>query len=247
MDSSVYNRLFEIDRQHWWFRGRLAIFEAVLNKLLKPEEVRTILDVGCGSGANFPVLAKFGEVYGVDSSEEAISFLKDKGFEKVFKGELPYLSFDKKFDLITLFDVLEHIEDDGAALRNISQILTDRGLIMLSVPAHKFLWSDYDELVHHKRRYGKKELVAKIQSQGYEIELATYFNTFLAIPAFAVKLIKKAPVINKILPDSELDLNIGPANELLSLIFSSERYLLKHLNFPMGLSLLFVARKRPQN
>lgn len=241
MELKIYQQLEEIFTDHWWFQGRLKILEMIFGKFLKyPSE---ILDVGCGTGSYFSILEKFGNVSGVESSQLAIDNLLKRGVKnKIFKAELPFMQLGKKFDYITALEIIEHIEDDKKTLCNIAEHLHDNGVLIGTVPAYRWLWSKHDDLAHHKHRYTKTDLLDKLRDAGFHVEKISYYNSFLFPIAAVVRLLKKTLLKNAVLV-SDFSITAGPLDFLFEKIFASERYWLTYLNFPFGLSLIFVARK----
>ena len=160
--------------------GRRNIIARVLNKYFSGKQLR-ILDWGCGPGGNFKLLERYGQVLGVDASDESVSACRRKGITAVLKAEdLSGFRPNTTYDLITNFDVLEHISDDVGFLRGVRELLTNGGYMMVTVPAYQFLWGQLDEVVGHKRRYTKKEIVRKFNQCGFSVVKASYFNFFIS-------------------------------------------------------------------
>ena len=170
-----------------------------------------------------------------------ISKIKTGNIVDIKSGSLPdnLPNFTHNFDLICLFDVLEHIKEDDRSLKKIYSLLNPNGFIFITVPAHQWLWSEIDELVEHVRRYSKKELKKKIFNAGFELKKISFFNFFLfplaVLARLTSKLFKKQAL--------GLSIPIKIINDCLYYIFSSEKRFLKRINFPLGLSLICVARK----
>jgi len=181
----------------------------------------SILDIGCGSGLMLNSLTEYGNVSGMDASDEAIVFSRKifKGIVK--KGSLPYKVpyTQDSFDLITALDVIEHIDDDIEALRSIRLLMKSNGSLIVTVPAYMFLWSEHDVLNEHKRRYTVKDLKEKFQLSGFEIEKITYFNTFLFIP---IALIRGINFLLKRNSKTDVELPHPFVNFILKKIFSFE-------------------------
>jgi SAM-dependent methyltransferase len=200
-----------------------------------------ILDVGCGTGANLELLGRFGEAEGVDVSEEALAFCRARGLERVRHGaaeKLPYE--DGAFDLVTALDVVEHLDDDVAGLREMRRVLRKGGRALLFVPAFMFLWGVQDDVSNHRRRYTLSGLRRVVQEAGFEVERATYANISFFAPILAGRLLMRATGLR---PASENNINIGALNGLLGRVLGAESSLLRHLNFPFGVSALCVARR----
>ncbi|MDO8555500.1 MAG: class I SAM-dependent methyltransferase [bacterium] len=243
MDKLLFERFYELEEKHWWFKGRRKIIRYFLKKFIKNKNRPSILDVGCGTGFNLIDFQDIGEVLGTETATPALEYLEKRGLkEKVFLTDLPNLQVSKIFDCITCLDVLEHVEDDEAALISLGKSLISDGILLVTVPAYQSLWSRHDELAHHVRRYSKKELISKIQKAGFKIEHITFFNTFLFLPEAIFRILK----IGK-KNDSDI-FEMGKfLNFILYAIFYCELFFLKIIRFPFGLSILCVATKKTSN
>lgn len=231
------------EEYHWWFRGRREIIFSTLKNFIK-EPINSILDIGSGTGKNTEQLKKIfnSEVMGLENSDEAINISSKKyNWLKIIKGNFPEDLPDKKFDLITFLDCLEHIPDDIFSLKEANNALNKDGYLFITVPAFQFLWTEHDALAHHIRRYTKKDLENKLISSGFKIVKISYFNFFLFTPIAAIRQLKK---FFKIKTNSSDFFNLPPfLNSLLSWFFGLESKFLRFLNFPFGVSLLALAKK----
>src|SRR3989449_1495178 len=179
MQHHTYSIMYEVEGKHWWFVGRRRIIAGFVEKIcrdigkLRPR----ILDVGCGTGANLQMLSEFGAAEGVDVSTEALDFCRARGLSKVKQGAAESLPYeDASFDLVTGLDVIEHLDDDAAGLKEMHRVLRPRGRALLFVPAFMFLWGVQDDISHHRRRYTLESLQRAVRAAGFEIERATYAN-----------------------------------------------------------------------
>ena len=244
MQQHTYAIMDEVEGSHWWFVGRRAILEGFLRQILsringKSEKIN-ILDVGCGTGANIEMLSQFGEAEGVDVSDDALEFCRQKGL-KVQKGLAEALPFaDESFDLTTALDVIEHLDDDVAGLREMFRVTKGGGYSLFFVPAFMWLWGVQDDISHHRIRYTRKQIVGRIEKAGYIVERATYANWTFFTPILAGRTLMK---ITGIKPESENNINVSALNGLFGKLFSAERFLLKNFDFPIGVSIVVVARK----
>lgn len=240
MDKLLFERFYELEERHWWFKGRRRIIRYFLKKFLKDKKRPFILDVGCGTGFNLIDFRNIGEVLGTETAAPALEYLEKRGLkEKVFLTDLPSLEVPKIFDCITCLDVLEHVADDETALLSLREHLDENGILLLTVPAYQNLWSRHDDMAHHVRRYSKKELVGKIRKAGFKIEHVTFFNTFLFLPEAVFRLLKIGEK-----NDSDI-FEMGKfLNFMLYAIFYCELFFLKIIRFPFGLSILCVASKK---
>lgn len=241
----MYKLFYEIQKKHWWFVSKKKIVSIFIEKILidKNKQELKILDIGCGSGLMLEKLTEYGSVYGMDTSEEAISFSKEIYSGDIRKGSLPNdVPYQNNFfDLIVALDVIEHIDEDLMALRVLEAKLTRSGKAIITVPAYMFLWSKFDDLNEHKRRYTVSELKDKLESAGFNIKKISYYNSFLLPAVCIVRLFNKFLKRNA---ESEMDMPSEYVNYLLRQIFSSEGIFLKKVNFPFGVSILAIVEKR---
>lgn len=243
MRESYYQKYYEVEVRHWWFKVRREMVHYLLKKYKAGDKKLEILDVGCGTGALIGELKDSAYVTGIDFSEKAVAFCKARGIENIVLGGGEKLPFDdNKFDVVLVLDVLEHIEGDRKAIAEIHRVLKPNGVIISFVPAFMFLWGITDEVSHHFRRYTKNELVSKLQQAHFKIFRASYFNTFLFFPILLVrKLSKLFP--QKFKPEQETDIRSEFVNKIFYLIFKIESLALRIINFPFGVSLMVIARK----
>ena len=247
MDPSLYHRFFEVEDRHWWFVGRRAVVGALIEQALGSSDgaSRRILDVGCGTGGMLPLLSRFGRVTGTDSEPLALDYCRRRGFEDVHLQE--GFTAPAPFDVVTLFDVLEHVPDDVGFLEWIRKLLTPDGRLILTVPAFQFLWSRHDDLNRHQRRYRKLDLTAALQRGGFRVERMTYFNFWLFPAAVATRAGGRRDTqgVNDVATDADeilKPLRIGALNPLLTRVFASEAGLVRRVDLPFGVSLGAVAR-----
>ena len=209
--------------------------------LLTRLSARSVLDVGCGTGANLEMLSQFGQVEGVDVSAEALSFCRARGLENVKQGEAEALPYeDNSFDLVTGLDVVEHLDDDLAGLKEMRRILRRGGHALLFVPAFIFLWGVQDEISNHRRRYTLPGLKRIMHQAGFEVERATYVNISFFAPILFGRFLMRTL---RLRPESENNITIGFLNGILGKVLGAESLALRYLNFPFGVSILCVARK----
>lgn len=240
MDPSAYFEMANTEQHHWWFVGRRSILESVI-KRLELQEKANILEVGSGTGGNLKMLARYGKVSAIEMDKNArqIAIGKTDGFIDIKLGKFPYdiPVLQERFDLICLFDVLEHIEQDAETLVNLKGLLTENGRILVTVPAYPWLWSIHDEHLHHMRRYSRAELIFKANAAGLRASKLTYFNTLLFPLAVAIRL-KDKLFSRKVASGTKMPPRAF--NTFLAFLFSSERMLLRRLRFWFGVSLLAV-------
>lgn len=242
MHPNAYLEMAHTEANHWWFKGRRAILASLIANLALPAGAR-ILEMGCGTGGNLSTLSAFGRVSALemDATARSIAMQKTGGRFDIRAGSCPAdIPFaNANFDLICLFDVLEHIEDDVAALVAVRTLLAAGGRVLLTVPAYSWLWSTHDQHLHHKRRYSKGELREKAAASGLRIEKISYFNTLLfplvALGRLKDRLLDRSSAAGTAIPPA-------PVNTLLATLFGAERFLLRRCNLAFGVSLLAVCR-----
>jgi SAM-dependent methyltransferase len=202
--------------------------------------------VGSGTGGMLELLSGFGEVEAIEGSEEAIALCRERYGERIpiHQGQLPEaIPADRRFDLIAAFDVIEHLDDPVAALQAMRAALTGQGRVMITVPAFQFLWSEHDEVNHHRRRYTRAMLVDQFEDAGLTLEYASYFNSTLFAPIAALRLAQKfLPRRNAAAPQSDFAEAPALLNAALAGLFGAERHLVTRLPLPFGVSLLALAR-----
>ncbi len=240
MRETAYRELYEVEDRHWWFRGRWAVVEALLSRASLPPSPR-ILDAGCGTGGNLQRYAKFGQAEGVEPFEEAVRLCRERGFESVAQAGLEDLPYeDGRFDLIASTDVLEHIEAEQEALRELWRVAAPNGVLLLTVPAYMWMWTEEDDNLHHQRRYTKARLRQAVERCGWEPRLATYFNTCLLPPIALSRLLPRKS------HGDQGDLDRTPAflDGPLSLPMRAEARLIRAgVSLPAGVSVGIVCRK----
>lgn len=240
MEQDAYREMAEIQDRHWWFVGRRAIIEKILAGLRLPAEA-DILEIGAGTGGNIVLLSRFGNVVAVEMNDYARAFAEKKTGRPIAKGWLPdgLPELAQRFDLICLFDVLEHIERDAESLAALRGLLKPQGKLLITVPAYQWLWSRHDEQLHHKRRYAKSGLAELLAQAGYRVEYATYFNLLLFPLACAARLVDRLLGRNQAagqkLPRPTLNRFFGTLLEI-------EVKCLPKVSLPFGLSLLAHAQ-----
>jgi SAM-dependent methyltransferase len=240
MERSVYRQMAELDQRHWWYRARREILAALIRREVQPPSGAAILEIGCGTGHNLPMLAEFGHVDALELDEEARGLAERRLGRSVMSAPLPELEGVpvRHYDLAGAFDVIEHIDDDRAAVAAIAATLKPGGKFVMTVPAHQWMWSAHDRVNHHKRRYSRRALRQLIQSSPLKLEKLGYFNSLLFPVALAERMLSKA----RGKEDGDLKLPPAPLNAALERVFAAERHLVGRLPLPPGLSLFAVAR-----
>jgi SAM-dependent methyltransferase len=240
MDRAVYDRMAEIDRDHWWFVGRRRIVSALIEKFAPARRPLEILEVGCGTGSNIAMLQRFGQVEAIEPDDDARAFSERRTGLVIKGGYLPdgVPLDDGRYDLIVLLDVLEHIPDDRAALSGLATKLAPGGRLLLTVPAMPSLWSGHDVAHHHQRRYTVKTLEDVVRGAGFRVLHRASFNSLLLPAILGVRW------LNKLRGRSGGDDDAvppKPINALLARLFGGEAYFAVRGLLPAGVSLALVA------
>jgi SAM-dependent methyltransferase len=239
MERHVYDRMAEIDRDHWWFVGRRRILTALIERFRPKVGPLRILEVGCGTGSNIAMLQQFGTVDAIEPDDHARAFAANRTGLAIKGGYLPDVALeDGHYDLIVLLDVLEHIPDDTGALIALRSKLAPGGRLLLAVPAMPSLWSGHDVAHHHQRRYTARTLEAVVSAAGYRRLHRAAFNTLLLPAIVGIRLMnrllgREGGNGDRIPPE--------PLNRLLAALFGAERHAAVRGLLPAGVSLALVA------
>lgn len=239
MERVVYDQMAQLDQLHWWYRARREVLAALIRRAATPPPGARILEIGCGTGHNLQMLGRFGDVDALEVDETARGMAEERLGRAVLSAPLPELSGvpERSYDLIGAFDVIEHIAADAAAVAAIAGRLKPGGKLVVSVPAHQWMWSAHDVVNHHVRRYSRKQLKRLIEGSPLKLEAIGYFNSLLFPVAVAERLASRL----RGKEDSDLSLPPRPLNTVLERTFAAERHLIARVPLPPGLSLFAVA------
>ncbi len=244
MKEIVYHTNYKLEETYWWFQARNKIIVDLIRKYGKINEQEQILDVGCGTCGFAKALSQYFSVVGLDTSPLALEYCKKRGLNKLYLSLLKDLPKDElNIRIVTVLDVIEHIEDDNDFVKDIFNVLPKDGTLFATVPAYKFLWSIHDEVHKHFRRYKKKDIVKIIENAGFEVQFSTYFNTFLFLPGLLKRLVDKyiKPFKNQ---EFAVEILPKPINYIFQKVFELEKYFIPNIPFPFGLSILVIAKKK---
>lgn len=245
MDKSLYDDIYQVEETHWWYKARREIVFDWVFRALKKYNDPSILDIGCGTGFNISYLKQNGYQHadGMDISRDALVYCQSRKLDNIILASAESLPVhNAAYDIVLALDIIEHLPNDWNSLSEIHRILRNNGTFVIFVPAFQFLWSFQDEISHHQRRYDATDLKMKLHQAGLKVEKLTYVNSFL----FPVVLLGRLAL--RLFPSffnitSENQLNPTWSNGFLYHIFKSELYLLRHLNFLFGVSILCVCTK----
>lgn len=249
MEQSLHDQFAEIEADHWWFQGRRRLVASVLRHDLPAfgeARPRRIFDVGCGTGEMLDMLRAFGTVSAIDPSPEAVERCRQRFGREVHAavGRVPEdLPPPGSADMVTAFDVLEHLDDDRDALRQIHALLPPQGILVATVPALRWLWGPHDVLSHHRRRYTRVELRQRLEEAGFRVVRISYFNTCLLPVVAAVRLARRRRHERGEPPSSDFTMPSPLVNRLLLAVLSSEAALLRVGSLPIGVSIVAVAHR----
>jgi SAM-dependent methyltransferase len=243
MDRDVYQRLDSIEANHWWFTARRRILRSVITRFGPAGPGLRVLEAGCGTGGNLAMLGEIGRVDAFESDEGARLAACAKTKLTVRRGALPDdIPFAGHFDIIAVFDVLEHVERDVESLAKLARLLAPSGRLYLTVPALPWLWSHHDETHHHYRRYTRRQLIDCLRRASLTPIRVTYFNSLLFPVIAAWRLLHRAGWGKS---RSEDVMPPAPLNWVLAWIFGGESLAVGRVPLPIGISLLAIAEYRP--
>jgi ubiquinone/menaquinone biosynthesis C-methylase UbiE len=255
MQLEEYARMHELEDEYWWFVARRHLIAALLTDL-KPARPATILDIGCGTGAMLDELAEFGEVIGADFSPDAIGYCGMRGADsgahyRLCRADVRKMPFrSNSMDVVTAMDIIEHIDDDKAALTEIARVLKPGGALLATVPAYQALWSEHDLALHHHRRYTAHAFRDVVRRAGLDIEKLSYTVSTLFPFIWAYRtgsrlagVLHRAQSTNGHVPRASLVAVSKPINSALIALSHLETNLVRRTNLPFGVTVVAVARK----
>lgn len=242
MQTEEYAKMYRLEDRYWWFVGRRLLALGLLDRYAAANPPRRrLLDLGCGTGVVLGELARRGDPIGLDCSDHALGFCRERGLTGLLRGDgtrLPLAA--SSVDAIVALDVFEHIADHEGAFREARRVLRPGGVLVLSVPAFRFLWGPHDVALMHHRRYTRNEMGAVLRSAGFEIEKLSH-SVFLLFPVVVVvrffERLRRGPARANLVPVP------GWANRLLVGLQRFEAWLIDKTELPWGSSVVAVARK----
>lgn len=256
MDERLYRFHAELEDTHWWLVAKNRILASLIDRfapapaLSPPDSSRPrLLDVGCGAGGLMSLLSDRFDCIGVDTSPLARDAARARGLvtlDGALPDRLPHQLVSQHFDIIVMSEVLEHVERDRASAEAAVRLLAPRGLLVCTVPAHPWMWSDHDILNHHVRRYTRRAFAALFAGLPLEQLVLSPANT-AAFPLIAASRLTRRHRSGNPAANSTPDLGLPPApiNAALRAAFSAERYWLPHARLPFGVSLVSIHRRTP--
>lgn len=239
MDPALYELFYALEDEHWWFQGRKDLVLALLD-LYRPAARPRILDVGCGTGGMLAAYAAYGPSVGLDSAPEAAHFCGRRSLTMLLGSGTQLPVAGGSVDVVSALDVIEHVDDDRAILREMWRVCVPGGLLLLTVPAFQFLWSSHDDLNHHKRRYLRRDVAARLLEAGFQPLKLSYYNSLLMPAAVARKYVLKARNNGT---EGHLEKLPAPLNSALRSVLRLERPVLARANLPIGSSIICAASR----
>ena len=244
MKSEIFTSIYNREKSYWWFVGRRKLVRDSFRHSRTIPNVRPkLLDIGCGTGAMLEELCPFGYAVGTDLSSVAIQLCQTRGLRTVLFADGIQLPFsDASFDCISAMDVLEHIADDVAVLRECHRVCATGGVLSITVPALRWLWTTRDDRLAHRRRYHRNDLMMAARQAGFEVVQCSYYTVCMFIP-FAALVVWDRIFGRK--PDIKQDVPMIPGwlNNILLRVLIMEQWLMQWVNFPVGVSLFCLLHK----
>lgn len=245
MEVIEYKKMGDFEKHYWWHKGKKELVKQLYLKYFNGQKDLEILEIGCGTGEILSLLKQWGNTTGLDVSQEALDYCKTHGFQNLILEDINSLDLNQhesKYDLILALDVLEHIQEDVTAMKQVYKMLKPGGMFFVTVPAYKFLWSNHDEALHHKRRYHSVEIKLKLKDVGFKILKHSHFVFTVFFPISFIKFMenfvnKKAYAKTHYVPVPKF------LNDLFTKILYLEAKLIKYLYLPLGTTIVVVAKK----
>ena len=247
-----FERLKEVEDRHFWFRARNRVISKMVSQIVAdlPAGYR-VLEVGCGNGNVLRYLEQVcakGTVVGMDPFREGLEMARQRASCFLVQGDAGLFPFKGNFHLIGMFDVLEHLRDDRTVLAKLFPMLAPRGALLITVPAHQWLWSYFDEASQHVCRYELVELEGKLKDAGFQIEYMSEYMFSLVPFLWLQRRLKRAGSGGEWRAAQDMarnDLRIVPVlNELFALPLALEAgAIARRWRLPVGTSLIAVARR----
>lgn len=240
MEKDYEIKYHNLEEGHWWFYGRRNI---LLKLMARKEKCSNILEIGCSGGRFLELLLNnnYTTIWGIDISKVAIKHCNERGLKNVFVMDGSKTAFNENtFDILIASDVIEHIKNDIATLREWNRILKYGGCMIIFSPAFNFLWSAHDEKNKHYKRYSMSELISLLKESGFIIQKSSYWNFSLFVPISLTRILSK---YFKGSSSEQLYKTNFIINKFLTGLLMLENFFLPTLCFPFGVSIFAIAHK----
>jgi len=245
--------MYQIEPTYWWFVARRRLVRLLARHFWRRQEQRpshdgehgglNIADIGCGTGATLTALASMGRGVGADLSAVALRFCAEKGLRDLVRAPAEALPLrDRQFDLALCLDVFEHV-DDAAAARELYRICRPGGALIVTVPAYRWLWSEHDQALGHRRRYRARELRSVLEGAGFRVVKMTHVLSCLLLPIAAFRLLQRLRRRPPGAPKTALIELPRPLNTLLVCMLALEMHVAAAISLPFGVSIACVAQR----
>lgn len=249
-DPRYFDRLFSIEDRHFWFSARRRVIADVVRPLVAGlEPGYHVLEIGCGGGNLLPMLqsvCRGGRVVGMDLFHEALQLARRRTDAPLIRADIEHPPFSRPFEIVGMFDVIEHLPDDVGTLRRVREMLRPGGRAVVTVPAYMALWSYFDRAAHHQRRYHPEQLHQTLTGAGFEVEfLSPFMSLLFPMMYLSRRLRADRPDVDSHHDRATDELRIVPGvNGVMRAALSWEpRWLSKRRRLPIGTSLIAVARR----
>jgi ubiquinone/menaquinone biosynthesis C-methylase UbiE len=253
VDTAEFDKMFEVEESNWWYRGRRALVTKWVRRHFESSRKAggessgrrlRILDIACATGMSFRFLSQFGDIRGIDISRETIRLCKTRGIDRIVQCDAMKLPFrEGSFDVVLALDALEHFDDDAAAIREIRRVARPGALVLVTVPAFKFLWSPHDVAYHHFRRYTRGELGRKLRAGGLSLRRLSYYSMSVLPPVFVMRKLRGAAQKQGETAHSDFFLKLPrPLEAALYGVMRAEIGLMDAVSLPFGVSLFCAAQ-----
>lgn len=248
MRADLYGEMYNMEGYYWWHVAKRELVVALINKYKKAKGKLKLLDLGCGTGMMLESLQKVFDCWGIDSSRDAKNFCNKRGLKQVLvsnlNNKLPHQ--DKKFDVVLTLDVLEHLTNDNKLLIEVNRVLKNKGILIITVPAYQWLWSYWDKILGHKRRYSKHHLNNVIEKSGLVVREINYSNC-VYLPVVAIVRLVKSMMAQKTHRLNRASSDFIPLpdwlNKTLLVVSRIERKISSKIGLPCGLTIYAVCEK----
>lgn len=243
MNRKEQQKYHGVGAHYWWLVGKYRIVMDQISRHISPRGGLRILDIGCGPGYTLDRLRDFGQCVGVDYSPDAARFCQERGYSEVVVADAQALPVaDGTFDLVVSLDVMEHLEDDATAAKEVFRVLKPGGLLVMTVPTFMLLWGDHDEMYLHKRRYRLPQIRALVEGAGFQMRKLSHMEPLFFLPLLMYRKWKLRFRQGRRRTDDFIQIPSW-LNTLLAHVVGLERYWLRWFGFSFGVNSICICEK----